>query len=82
MIFIEIFTGVGFGVALGLLGWFFKFIKHWKSCIHLKAIWCIAIAVADLVAVQKSGFSESKFIGALFFGYTSYRVWGEDKPSL
>jgi len=25
--------------------------------------------------------NEAKYIGALFFGYTSFRVWGDDKPT-
>lgn len=81
MIFVEIFVGAAIGTILGLCGWFFKYIKHWKSQIYLKALWCIAVAIADIIAVQKSGFTESKYIGALLFGYTSFRIWGEDKPN-
>ena len=53
IIFVEIVVGGVIGVLLGLCGWFFKYIKHWKCQLHLKAIWCIAVAVADIVAVQK-----------------------------
>ena len=47
----------------------------------LKAIWCISVATSFVIAAEKSGWKESKYIAALFFGYTSFRLWGAQKPN-
>lgn len=68
-------------VLLGLFGWVFNFIKNKELQLNIKALWCTSIAVANIITVQYTGFSESKYIGALVFGYVSFRVWGQDKPN-
>lgn len=33
-----------------------------------------------MLTINYSAFTESNFIGCIMFGYTSFRVWGNDKP--
>ena len=80
MIILEVVTGFGIGILFGLAGWFFKYLDHLSYVLWLKCGWCVAFAIATILASTKSGFTESKFICALFFGYTNYRIWGEKKP--
>jgi hypothetical protein len=57
MIFIQLGTGVGIAIVFGFLGWFFKFVRHQTLQMYLKAFYCIAFAVGDIIATNKSKFS-------------------------
>jgi hypothetical protein len=46
-----------------------------------KAVWCITMATVFVIVSTKVNFPEAKFTAALFFGYTSFRIWGADKPN-
>lgn len=81
MIILEIVVGLGVGIGFGFLSYFFKHINSWKSQLWLKALWCISIAIAFVLAADLTGFKEAKYIAALFFGYVSFRLWGANKPS-
>ena len=45
-----------------------------------KFIWCFLVTISLAVGSDVSTYDEAKFIGALFFGYTCFRMWGKDKP--
>lgn len=47
----------------------------------MKAFYCMAFAVGDIVATNKSKFSQAKYIAALAFGYVCFRVWKQEKPA-
>jgi NhaP-type Na+/H+ or K+/H+ antiporter len=49
--------------------------------LELKAAYCLAIAIAFVIAGEKSKYKDTKYIGSLTFGYVAYRVWGEHKPT-
>ena len=51
MLFVELVTGLGIGVIMALLSWVFKFIPHKPTQMWVKAIYCLAFAVGDVVAV-------------------------------
>lgn len=38
------------------------------------------VAIAMPIVCEVTEFAEAKFVGIIFFGYATYRVWGEDKP--
>jgi hypothetical protein len=79
-IFVHNLAGIIAGVIMGLLGWFFKFINS-KYCINLKAAYCMIVGIAFIVASEKSGFKNAKYIACLTFGYVCFRVWDEQKPA-
>lgn len=81
-IFWQILLGMLVGLGAGLLGFFFnKIPKSFQYTLHLKFIWCIIMVFMFPFAADLDGYPHAKFVAALFFGYSSYRVWGEDKPS-
>jgi NhaP-type Na+/H+ or K+/H+ antiporter len=82
MVLVQIVTGAGIGVILGLLGWTFKFIKNIKLRIWVKFLYVVAAVLGFGIGSDLSGFSDAKFIGILFFGYSSFRVWGNEKPTV
>ena len=81
MLFVEEIVGLLAGVGLGLIGWFFNFIAHKPYCMWLKALYVLACSIGPIMGAELVGWTNSKFLGGLFFGYTCYRVWGEEgKP--
>jgi len=80
-LFWQVLVGVLVGLGCGCLGWFFKFLSNFKYVMFLKFIWCIIMVFGFPFAADFDGYPHAKFIAALFFGYSSYRVWGEEKPS-
>lgn len=48
---------------------------------YSKLIYCITAAILCVVGEEYAGTSDTKYLGALAFGYVSYRVWGDEKPS-
>lgn len=77
----QIVVGTLVGLGCGVLGWFFKFLEGYKHVMFLKFLWCIFFVFAFPFIADFDGYPHAKFIAALFFGYASYRVWGEEKPS-
>ena len=47
----------------------------------MKVLWVICVSIGFVIASEKSGFTNSKYIGALSCGYVSYRFWGTNKPT-
>jgi solute carrier family 9B (sodium/hydrogen exchanger), member 1/2 len=81
-IFWQIFIGMLVGLGAGLLGWFLtKIPSSFKYTMELKFCWCVFNVFAFPFLADLDGYPHAKFIAALFFGYSSYRVWGEAKPS-
>jgi len=80
----ELFIGniVGFfvGVCMGLLGWFFKFIKNDQLRIYMKFLYCILSSISFVIMEEYNPVHDVKYICALFFGYTLNRVWNGEKP--
>jgi NhaP-type Na+/H+ or K+/H+ antiporter len=79
-VFVEVFTGIGGGIMFGLLGWFFKYIPNKTVRIWMKYLYCMMLVIGFPVTSEVTGFTEIRFIGILFCGYTLFRVWGEEKP--
>lgn len=69
------------GVAMGLLGWFFRFIKNKEVAMYCKLAYCVSGAISLVVIEEYAYTSDCKYIAGLFFGYTLYRMWGQEKPS-
>jgi hypothetical protein len=81
MLFVENVAGLIAGIIMGLIGWLFKFITGWKGTIYLKMCYCIGCAIGFVLVGEATHFANSKYIASLTFGYVSYWMWGEDKPS-
>lgn len=75
--------GIIFGAVAGFCMKIFNFcrfsqfpgLKMW-----LKFAITLFLAIVLPFATHYTRFEESKYIGIIFFGYFSYRVWGNDKP--
>lgn len=80
-LFIEDLVSLAVGVSLGLIGWVFKFIQRPRLRIYAKLGFCLLIALFFVVAEEYAHSHDAKYIGALSFGYTCHRFWGEDKPA-
>lgn len=48
---------------------------------YTKFIFCAVSAIGIVLAANLSTFKESKYIGALFFGYALQKIWGDEKPT-
>jgi solute carrier family 9B (sodium/hydrogen exchanger), member 1/2 len=70
------------GIIMGLMGWPLNKISNPVLRNWLKFLWCAMGIIALPIGSEISGYPDAKYLGALFFGYTSYRVWGEDKPTI
>jgi disulfide bond formation protein DsbB len=68
-------------LIVGLIGWIFKFVEHKSFCIYLKCAYSIIMSIGLIIAAQESTFVNGKYIACLTFGYTSFRVWGDKKPT-
>lgn len=80
-IFVHNIAGIIAGVIMGLTGWFFKFIDHKPYTINIKCAYAIVVSIGLIIASEMSTFSNARFIACLSFGYTCFRVWGENKPT-
>lgn len=76
LLFISNIVALVVGVCLGLIGWVFKFVKNPELRMYLKLGYCIIGAMFFVIAEEYAGTKDTKYIAALFFGYTSFRVWG------
>jgi H+/Cl- antiporter ClcA len=62
--------GLTIGIVFGLFGWFFNYIPNYNVRMWVKFLYCAAMAIAIVVCATMSNYTELKYIGALFFGYT------------
>ena len=81
ILFLENLAGLAVGIFMALLGVVFNKLPQTTLTMHLKMWYCIACAIGFVIAGEKSTFTNAKYIAGLSFGYTSYRVWGEVKPT-
>jgi len=81
MLFVGFIVAFFVGIGLGLFGYFFKFIKHPRVRIYSKLAFCIFGAISFVIIEEYSGTKDTKYMAALFFGYTLFRLWGQDKPA-
>ena len=82
MLFVEHIVGLAIGIILGLATWLFKFIEHKSYCNMLKAIYMFACCIGPVTGAEVVKWSNCKFLGAMFFGYTCYRMLGDKgKPT-
>lgn len=81
MLFVSFIVALVVGVAMGLFGWFFNFIKNPTIRIYAKLGFCVFGAISFVIIEEYAGTKDTKYMAALFFGYTNFRVWGQDKPA-
>lgn len=81
MLFIDNIVGLAVGIVMGLIGHVFNYFKSWKYSMHLKMWYCIGCDIGFVLVGEQTKHSNSKYIASLAFGYTCYRVWGEDRPT-
>jgi hypothetical protein len=75
-LFVQNIISFFIGVSLGLMGWVFKYIHNKDVRLFVKLIWVISVAIGLTAMEWGAQSNEAKYIAALFFGYTSYRLWG------
>ena len=76
MLFVGFIVAFFVGVGYGLLGYFFKYIKNDRIRIYAKLAFCISGAIIFVIIEEYSGTKDTKYMAALFFGYTCFRFWG------
>ena len=81
-IFVHNIAGVGLGIVLGSFGWALKCIKHKMIGLWIKCIYCVISAIIIVVAAELTHYTNGKYIACLTLGYSCFRIWGEDKPSV
>lgn len=75
--------GILFGAVAGFSMKIFNFCstsEYPRAKIWLKFAITLFLAIFLPFATHYTRFEESKYIGIIFFGYFSYRVWGDEKP--
>ena len=65
-------------VGGGLLGLSMIVLK--KVNVKIKFILMLAIAISLPFITHALKFEDSKYVGVIFYGYCTYRVWGHEKP--
>lgn len=78
---IQVIVSMAAGIVLGLAGYFFRYIQADKLRMYLKFISSILVFISFPVAAHYLDAPNAKYIGVFFYGYVSYVVWGNDKPS-
>jgi solute carrier family 9B (sodium/hydrogen exchanger), member 1/2 len=81
LLFIEKIIALFVGVSLALFGWFFKFIKNDTLRINLKLAFCVFGAICFVIFEEHASSHDAKYVSALAFGYTCFRLWEQDKPA-
>lgn len=81
VLFIEEIVALAIGVTLGLGGWILNKLKNPTLRINMKLVYCVIICMVLVIIEDKAKSHDAKYLGALSFGYTCFRVWGNDKPS-
>ena len=87
---IPIWMSIGFNVIQFILdlihafgvGYLMKFCNKCEARVMKwpKFLFCLWYAIAVPVLSDMLGWSETKFVAVIFFGYKCYMPWGEDKP--
>jgi len=77
----EVIIGLLCGILLGGLGYFFNKISNPYTRNYFKFFYCLLISILFPLVATYTHFTESKYIGCLFYGYVLYQVWDEDKPN-
>ena len=81
-LFIDNLIGLAAGIVLGLISYLFNFLKKYNELnMYLKTIYCIGCAILFVLVGEDIKYTNSKYLASLTFGYVSYRMWGEDKPT-
>lgn len=81
LLFVGNVVGLLIGIAMGLMGWVFTKISNPTVRIYAKFIYC-AVGAMVLVIIEEYAYTKDcKYIAALFFGYTLFRMWGDEKPA-
>lgn len=70
-----IVVGIVGGAILGLSMIIIKKVNNW-----IKFFLMLAIAISLPFITHAVSFEESKYVGVIFYGYCTYRVWGHEKP--
>lgn len=47
----------------------------------MKAVWSTLCAITFVIVSEEVGLPDAKYVASLFFGYSSARIWGSDKPN-
>jgi NhaP-type Na+/H+ or K+/H+ antiporter len=81
LLFVANIVGLIIGVVFGLGGWFFKFIKNPRIRMNMKLAYCVFGAISFVIIEEYAMSHDAKYICGLFFGYTLFRVWGDEKPA-
>lgn len=77
----QIAAGVAVGLTLGLiLGLILKKAPNNRVYKSIKLVLILLILTIIIVAVELSGFVESRYICVLLFGYMLNNFWGNNKP--
>lgn len=70
---------IAVGLVVGsLLGLTMKFVKGANN--YIKFAITLTLALTAPFFTKALGFEKSKYVGVIFFGYATYRVWGKAKP--
>ena len=77
----EVVMGFVVGMLLGAIGYTLNWINHPITRTRVKFFYCILISILFPVVANLTHYTESKYIGCLFFGYMLYQMWEEDKPN-
>ena len=80
--FVHNLAGVGLGLILGSFGWALKFIKHKRIGLWIKCVYCIIASIIIVVAAELTYYKNGMYIASLTFGYTCFKFWGEEKPTV
>ena len=70
-----IVVGVVVGALLGL-----SMIVIKKVDVRIKFVLMLAVAISLPFITHALNFEDSKYVGVIFYGYCTYRVWGKEKP--
>jgi len=81
LLIIQNIVGLAAGIAMGTVGWLFKFLNNFKYVMYLRTAFCIMVALGFVFAFELNNFNNATFISCLSFGYTCSRFWGNLKPN-
>ena len=76
MLFVGFIVAFFVGAGLALIGYFLKFIKNDRVRIYSKLAFCISAAMIFVIIEEYANTKDTKYMAALFFGYTCFRLWG------
>jgi NhaP-type Na+/H+ or K+/H+ antiporter len=81
-LFLDNLIGLAAGIVFGCISYFFNFLKKYPTLnMYMKSVYCMGCAILFVLVGEEIKYTNSKYIAGLTFGYVSYRMWGEDKPT-